>query len=83
MMNLGLSDVEVGNLSSLGLFLQIFTALFGGVVIDRLGRNRATLIFDLLSWSLPCLLWGMAQGVGLLQWQRFLRLLRRFPPIPL
>lgn len=64
MMNLGLSDVEIGSLSSLGLFLQIFTALFGGVVIDRLGRNRATLIFDLLSWSLPCLLWGLAQGLG-------------------
>ncbi|MEG1875916.1 MAG: MFS transporter, partial [Angelakisella sp.] len=44
----------------LGMFLQIFTALFGGVIIAKLGRNRATVGFALLSGSVPCLLWSLA-----------------------
>jgi hypothetical protein len=33
---------------------------FNLYVTDRLGRRRTSLIFDLLSWSLPTLIWAFA-----------------------
>jgi MFS family permease len=61
MLAMGLSDVQIGSLVSIGLALQIVTALMSGVITDKLGRKRATLIFDLLSWSVPTLIWAVAQ----------------------
>lgn len=61
MLALGLTDAQIGLLASLGLAAQIVFAMLSGAVTDRLGRKRATLISDLLSWSVPCLLWAFAQ----------------------
>jgi len=61
MWNLGLEDADIGILISIGLFLQMFTALLGGVVTDKFGRRLATFIADLVSWSIPALIWMFAQ----------------------
>jgi len=61
MLTLGLKDRQIGSLMSIGLALQIVGALLGGAITDKLGRKRTTLIFDLLSWSIPCVLWAVAQ----------------------
>jgi len=61
MFSLGLEDAEIGILISVGLFLQMFTALLGGVVTDKFGRRLATFISDLISWSIPALIWAFAQ----------------------
>lgn len=58
---LGLDDRMIGIVTSIGLFIQIFTAIFGGIITDRLGRKRATFIFDTFSWSLSLLIWTFAQ----------------------
>ncbi len=63
MQALGLSDARIGILLSVGLFFQVFASLFGGVVTDKMGRRMATIVFDLISWSLPCLIWAFAQNV--------------------
>jgi len=61
MLALGLTDAQIGLLTSIGLALQVFWASMSGAITDKLGRKRATLIFDLISWSIPCLIWAAAQ----------------------
>ncbi len=62
MLALGLTDVQIGLLASIGLVLQVFWALLSGPITDKLGRKRTTLIFDIISWSIPCLIWAVAQN---------------------
>ena len=63
MLALGLTDQQIGSIASLGLVLQIFTALLSGVIVDKFGRRLTLLIFDLLCWSVPCLIWAVAQDI--------------------
>lgn len=60
---IGLSDVNIGLVSSLFLLSQFVASIFSGVVTDKLGRRMTTLIFDLISWSVPTLLWTFAQNM--------------------
>ena len=62
MLALGCTKVQIGLLSSLGLALQTVFSLISGYVTDRLGRRRTTLIFDLVSWSVPTLILAFAQN---------------------
>lgn len=62
MLALGLTEKEVGLILSVSWFFQIFLALIGGVVTDKLGRRLTTLIFDILSWSVPALISAIAQN---------------------
>jgi MFS family permease len=48
-------------LSVLVWYLQIISAFMSGAITDKMGRKSATLIFDILSWSIPCLIWAFAQ----------------------
>jgi MFS family permease len=62
MLALGCTPVQVGLVGSVALGCQIFFSLVSGWVTDRLGRKRATLIFDTVSWSGAMLLWAAARG---------------------
>lgn len=62
MSRLGLSSFEIGTTLSIGFFLQIFFALLGGVITDKMGRRKTTLIFDFISWTIPCLIWACSQN---------------------
>ena len=62
MLALGLSDKQIGLIVSISWGFQIFLALLSGVVTDKLGRRRTTLIFDILSWSVPALISALAQN---------------------
>ena len=59
---LGVNDRQIGLLLSLGMFFQVFAALLGGVLTDKLGRRLTTVIFDTISWSVPTLIWAVAQN---------------------
>jgi len=61
MLALGLTDGQIGFLLSLNLAFQILGALLGGAITDKLGRRKTTFIFDIVSWSIPTLLWAIAQ----------------------
>jgi MFS family permease len=63
MLALGMTDQQIGNIASLGLVLQIFTALLSGAIVDKFGRRLTLLIFDMLCWSVPCLIWAVAQDI--------------------
>ena len=62
MSKLGLSSSEIGDTISIGFFLQMFFALFGGIITDKMGRRLATVIFDTVSWTVPCLIWAFSQN---------------------
>jgi len=62
MLALGMTDRGIGLLASVGLALQIVAGILGGPLTDKLGRKRATLIVDLLSWSVPTVLWAVARN---------------------
>lgn len=59
---LGVKDQQIGLLLSIGMMLQVFAALFGGIATDKLGRRKCTFIFDLVSWSIPSLIWTFSQN---------------------
>ena len=61
MFSLGLDDVEIGVLLSVGMFFQFVMALLGGVVTDKFGRRRVVLFADFVAWNIPTLLWAFAQ----------------------
>ncbi len=62
MLSLGMTDSLIGTITSIGLVFEIFWTLLSGPITDKLGRRRTTLIFDTLSWSVPCLIWALAQN---------------------
>ncbi len=62
MVALGLSDKQIGLIVSVSWGFQIILALLSGVVTDKLGRRRTTLIFDIISWSIPSLISAIAQN---------------------
>ena len=59
---LGVRDQQIGLLISIGMVLQVISALFGGIATDKLGRRKCTFIFDLISWSIPTLIWTFSQN---------------------
>jgi MFS family permease len=61
MSKIGLSDIQIGTLISVGMIVQVISALFGGALSDKYGRRKTTLVADLIVWSMPCLLWAFAQ----------------------
>ncbi|MFN2184071.1 MAG: MFS transporter [Anaerolineae bacterium] len=63
MLALGVTDQEIGAIASLGLVFQIFSALLSGAIVDKFGRRLTLFANDLLSWSVPCLIWAVAQDV--------------------
>lgn len=63
MLRLGMRPAQIGLVASLGLVLQLFSSAISGHMTDRLGRKRALLFFDLLSWTAGTLIWAFAQNV--------------------
>lgn len=63
MLALGLTDQHIGSIASLGLIVQIFSALLSGALVDKFGRRLTLLVCDLISWSIPCLIWASARDV--------------------
>jgi MFS family permease/uncharacterized membrane protein YeaQ/YmgE (transglycosylase-associated protein family) len=62
MIALGVTEKEIGLILSVSWIFQIFLAMLSGVVTDKLGRRLTTLIFDILSWSVPALISAAAQN---------------------
>lgn len=63
MTSLGLSYAEIGYITSVSMASQMVFAVLSGVLTDKLGRRMCTLIFDVLSWSVPTFLWMCAQNI--------------------
>jgi MFS family permease len=62
MLSFGMKDSQIGLLITIGMACQVLMSLLSGAITDKLGRKRTTLIFDILSWSVPTLIWAIAQN---------------------
>ncbi|MFD2877700.1 MFS transporter [Paenibacillus rhizoplanae] len=45
MYELGLTELNIGWITTIGLIVQVFSSLLSGYLTDRLGRKRAIFIF--------------------------------------
>lgn len=61
---IGLSYADIGYVTSIMMASQMVFAVLSGVLTDKLGRRMCTLIFDVLSWSVPTFLWMLAQDIN-------------------
>jgi len=62
MVAIGLADKQIGLIVSISWGFQIVLALLSGVITDKMGRRLTTLVFDILSWSVPALISALAQN---------------------
>jgi MFS family permease len=62
MVAIGLTDKQIGLIVSISWGFQVLFALLSGVITDKLGRRLTTMIFDILSWSVPALISAIAQN---------------------
>lgn len=62
MLALGVQDQEIGLLATISMLSQVVFGLLSGVITDKLGRRTTTAVFDLIAWSIPCLIWAFAQN---------------------
>lgn len=61
MLALGVGEKGIGTIAAVGTGLMTFWSFAGGLITDRFGRRWTSLVFDLISWSLPALLWTFAR----------------------
>ena len=62
MLAVGLTDRQIGSIVSISWGVQLIFAIFSGVITDKLGRRLTTLIFDILSWTIPSIISAIAQN---------------------
>lgn len=62
MLALGVHDEQIGLLATISVLSQVVFGLLSGVITDKLGRRLTTAVFDIVAWSIPCLIWAVAQN---------------------
>ncbi|MFD9498138.1 MFS transporter [Streptomyces sp. NPDC060035] len=60
MKTVGLSNLSIGVILSANLYAAFLCQIIAGAVTDRLGRRMTSLVFDLIGWVLPMVLWAIA-----------------------
>lgn len=61
----GVTDVQIGLISSVAMFIQVFFSFFGGILTDKLGRKRTTMLGDFFGWTVACLIWAVSDNFWL------------------
>jgi MFS family permease len=64
MLALGVDEKAIGLVAALSMAMQTFWSLTAGWITDRFGRRRTSLVVDLISWSLPTLIWAFARDLN-------------------
>ncbi|MCL2765335.1 MAG: MFS transporter [Treponema sp.] len=62
MLALGLSDTRIGFLVTVNTFMQMVFSFISGPVTDKMGRRKATALFDIIAWCIPALIWWRAES---------------------
>lgn len=56
----GITDVQIGLILSIAMFVQVIVSFFGGIVTDKLGRKVTTMMGDFFGWGIACLVWAVS-----------------------
>jgi len=62
MYSLGVRDVEIGLILSIAMVVQVAFSFLGGIIADKYGRKRTTMLGDFFGWVVPCLIWAVSQN---------------------
>jgi MFS family permease len=62
MLAIGLSDTNVGFIVTINTLSQMLFSFLSGPITDKMGRRKATAIFDILAWCIPCIIWWRAES---------------------
>lgn len=61
----GITDVQIGLILSISMFVQVFFSFFGGIITDKMGRKFTTMMGDFFGWSVACLVWAVSNNFWL------------------
>ncbi len=61
----GITDVQIGLILSIAMFVQVLFSFFGGILTDKLGRKYTTMLGDFFGWSIACLIWAISDNFWL------------------
>ena len=61
----GITDIQIGLILSIAMFVQVFFSFAGGILTDKLGRKFTTIMGDFFGWSVACLIWGISNNFWL------------------
>lgn len=61
----GVTDVQIGLILSISMFVQVFFSFFGGIMTDKIGRKCTTMVGDFFGWSVACLIWSISNNFWL------------------
>jgi MFS family permease len=62
MTSVGLSSLQVGWIGSIMLAFSFVFQTLAAPITNRMGRKRTSLIWDLISWTVPMLIWTFSQS---------------------
>jgi MFS family permease len=62
MLAVGLNDTRIGFIVTINFLSQILFSFFSGPITDKMGRRKATAVFDVLAWCIPALIWWRAEN---------------------
>ncbi len=65
MKELGITDRQLGYIISLSYICGTLISLVSGLITDRLGRRKATLIFDFISWPVMLFIYLISNSFAL------------------
>ncbi|GGO05334.1 MFS transporter [Saccharibacillus kuerlensis] len=81
MYELGVSETNIGWITTLGLIVQVLSSFMSGYLTDLMGRKRAILIFDVLSWSVATLIFAFSQNIWFFVIATFINGFQRVPHV--
>lgn len=59
---MGLNEIQIGSISTIGLFFSFLWQIVASPVSNKFGRKRTLLIFDLICWSAAMFIWAFAKN---------------------
>lgn len=63
MKELGLDAAQIGLVGTVYMIFSFIGFIMAAPITNRLGRKKTTLYFDLLSWSVPMLIWAFSNNI--------------------
>lgn len=59
---IGLNEIQIGSVSTIGLFFAFLWQILASPISNKFGRKRTIFIFDLICWSSAMFTWAFAKN---------------------